>query len=413
MLTYIAPQAARDALGWRHDTIDLARARARELGLKGVTFPWRTIRGQECSGYWPAGTAAFHINADIADAVRRYLAAAEDTEFEEGPGLELLVATARLWRSLGHHDAEGGFRIDHVTGPDEYSALVDNNVYTNLMAARNLTVAADVAVRHPKHAAELGVDEEELASWRDAAAAMVIPYDPELRVTPQCEGFTRYRRWDFEATKPEDYPLLLHYHNYMLYSSQVVKQADLVFALYIFGDRFDGEQKARDFAYYEGITVRDSSLSASIQAIVAAEVGHLELAYDYLGETAFTDLCDLASNTSGGLHIAALAGAWLAVVAGFGGMRDHGPTLSFAPRLPSRLNRITFGLRYRGRRLRVGIGRDTARYEVSDGEPLTIRHYGEDVTVAAGSPQSRPLPPLPQRPPPQQPSGRSPARAHG
>ena len=151
VLTYVAPAAARDALSWRHATIDLAEARARELGLNGVTFPWRTIRGHECSGYWPAGTAAFHINADIADAVRRYLAAAEDEEFERGPGLELLVATARLWRSLGHHDAQGGFRIDRVTGPDEYTALGDNNVYTNLMAARNLTVAADVAVRHPKH----------------------------------------------------------------------------------------------------------------------------------------------------------------------------------------------------------------------------------------------------------------------
>src|SRR3712207_596641 len=127
---------------WRHGTMDLAAARARELGLEGVAFPWRTIRGQECSGYWPAGTAAFHINADVADAVRRYLNATGDEEFAQGPALELLVGTARLWRSLGHHDADGGFRIDGVTGPDEYTALVDNNVYTNLMAARNLTAAA-------------------------------------------------------------------------------------------------------------------------------------------------------------------------------------------------------------------------------------------------------------------------------
>jgi len=186
-----------------------------------VAFPWRTIRGQECSGYWPAGTAAFHINADIADAVRRYLAATEDEDFGRGPGLELLVATARLWRSLGHHDAQGGFRIDKVTGPDEYTALGDNNVYTNVMAARNLTVAAAAAVRHPKRAAELGVDEEEIAGWRDAAA-MVIPFEADLNITPQCEGFTRYCKWDFGATKPNDYPLLLHYHNYLLYSSQVV-----------------------------------------------------------------------------------------------------------------------------------------------------------------------------------------------
>jgi alpha,alpha-trehalose phosphorylase len=408
VLTYVAPAAARDALAWRHATIDLAKARARELGLAGVTFPWRTIRGQECSGYWPASTAAFHINADIADAVRRYLAASGDDEFEQGPGLELLVATARLWRSLGHHDAESGFRIDRVTGPDEYTALTDNNVYTNLMAARNLAVAANVAVRHPTQAAELGVDDEEIASWRDAADAIVIPVDPDLKVTPQCEGFTRYRKWDFEATSPDEYPLLLHFHNYLLYSSQVVKQADLVFALYLCGDRFDSEQKTRDFEYYERITVRDSSLSAAIQAIVGAEVGHLELAYDYFRETAFIDLRDLAFNTRNGVHLAALAGTWLAAVAGFGGMRDHGETLSFAPRLPSRLAGLSFGLLYRGRRLRVDVRADAAHYELHDGEPLELLHHGERLTVAAGSPQTRPLPPAATRPAPRTPPGRSP-----
>jgi alpha,alpha-trehalose phosphorylase len=413
VLTYVAPAAARDALAWRHATINLAEARAREIGLEGVAFPWRTIRGHECSGYWPAGTAAFHINADIADAVRRYLAATGDEEFERGPGFELLVATARLWRSLGHHDAKGGFRIDRVTGPDEYTALGDNNVYTNLMAARNLVVAADVAIRNPKRAAEVGVNEEEVASWRDAASAMVIPFDADVKVTPQCEGFTRFRKWDFEKTQPDDYPLLMHYHNYMLYSSQVVKQADLVFALYTCGDRFDPEQKARDFDYYEGITVRDSSLSAAIQAIVGAEVGHLELAYDYFRETALTDLRDLASNTREGVHLAALAGTWLAAVAGFGGMRDYGETLSFEPRLPSRLTRLGFGLLYRGRRLRVDVRSHDAQYELLDGKPLEILHYGESMTVTADSPQSRPLPPIPPRTAPEPPPGRSPALGLG
>ena len=246
----------------------------------------------------------------------------------------------------------GGFRIDRVTGPDEYTALADNNVYTNLMAARNLVHAADLAVRYPHRAGELGVDEEEIASWRDAAAAMVVP-PADGGVTPACEGFTSLRKWDFSKTPPDPYPLLLHYHNYMLYSSQVVKQADLVLALYLCGDHFDAEQKARDFEYYEAITVRDSSLSASIQAIIAAECGHLQLALGYLAETAFMDLRDLASNTHDGVHLAALAGAWQAVVAGFGGMRDYGETLSFAPWLPPRLTRISFGLLYRGRRLRV------------------------------------------------------------
>jgi alpha,alpha-trehalose phosphorylase len=412
VLTYVAPDAARDALRWRHATMDLAAERAKLLGLQGVAFPWRTIRGQECSGYWPAGTAAFHINADVADAVRRYLNATEDEEFAQGPGLDLLVATARLWRSLGHHDARGGFRIDGVTGPDEYTALVNNNVYTNLMAARNLRAAADLAVRFPGRASELEVDQEEIAGWRDAAAAMVIPYDEKRQVTQQCDGFTSLRQWDFEATPRDDYPLLLNFHNYLLYSSQVVKQADLVFALYACGDCFDADQKRRDFDYYERITVRDSSLSASIQAVVGAEVGQLELAYDYFGETAFIDLRDLAFNTKDGIHLASLAGTWLVAVAGFGGMRDHGDTLAFAPRLPSRLTRLAFRILYRGRRLRVDVHQHHADYELLDGEPLELLHHGEPFTLGQGAPDTRPVPGLDGSPRPEPPPGRRPPRRH-
>lgn len=411
VLTYVAPEAARDALLWRRATLGLARERAAELRLAGAAFPWRTIRGEECSGYWPAATAAFHVNAAVADAVRRYVAATDDSEFEYGAGLELLVETARLWRSLGHHDAEGRFRIDGVTGPDEYTALVDNNVFTNLMAARNLQAAADTAERHPERAGELEVDERELASWREAAAAIVVPFDVELGVTQQSEGFTRYRRWDFASTAPEDYPLLLSFPYYLLYSSQVVKQADLVFALYLCGDRFDAEQKRRDFDYYEPITVRDSSLSASIQGIMAAEVGHLDLAYDYLRETALVDLQDLNSNTDSGLHIGSLAGGWLVAVAGFGGLRDHGDTLAFAPRLPAQLTRLRFRLRYRGRRLCIDIGRDGVRYELLEGEQLDVLHHGEPLTIGAGEPQVLELPAPPTPAPVQPPRGRAPGRS--
>ncbi|HVL26950.1 MAG TPA: glycosyl hydrolase family 65 protein, partial [Acidimicrobiales bacterium] len=393
VLTYSVPEAVRDALLWRHSTLPQAKARATQLRLKGATFPWRTIRGEECSGYWPAGTAAFHINADVAEAVRRYVAAAGDTEFEAGAGLELLVETARLWRSLGHHDAEGRFRIDGVTGPDEYTALVDNNTFTNLMAAKNLMAAADAAARHPEQAAALGVTEEEVATWERAVRAVVVPFDKELGVTAQSAGFTRYRRWDFGGTEPGEYPLLLHFPYYLLYSSQVVKQADLVFALYACGEFFEPEQKRRDFEYYEAITVRDSSLSASIQAVVAAEVGHLDLAYDYFRETALVDLRDHAGNTADGLHLASLSGAWLVAVAGFGGMRDSGDTLSFAPRLPPPLTRLRFRLMYQGRRICVELSNEHARYEMVSGEPLALHHHGERFVLAADSPQLLPCPP--------------------
>jgi alpha,alpha-trehalose phosphorylase len=326
--------------------------------------------------------------------------------FEREVGLELLVETARFWRSLGHHDAQGCFRIDGVTGPDEYSAIADNNVYTNLMAQRNLREAAEAVRRHPRHAAALGADFEEAAAWRHAAENMIVPWDESLGVHPQSEGFTDPQAWDFAGAS--DYPLLLHYPYFDLYRKQVVKQADLVLALHARGDAFTDEQKARDFAYYEQLTVRDSSLSACTQAVVAAEVGHLELAYDYFGEAALMDLHDLEHNTVDGVHIASLAGAWIAAVAGFGGMRDYGGALSFAPRLPPAFSRLAFGLSVRGCLLKVEVSAIGATYEVLEGPPLELAHHGQAVTVAAGAPLTLELPPIPQRPTPTQPPGRTP-----
>jgi alpha,alpha-trehalose phosphorylase len=383
------------------------------LRLRGAAFPWRTIRGQECSGYWPAGTAAFHISAAVADATLRYYHASGDEAFLREAGAELLVETARLWRSLGHHDRHGRFHLDGMTGPDEYSALGDDNVYTNLMAARNLAGAAEVASRLPDLMARLGIDDEELSAWRDAAAAMFVPFDEELGVHPQHESFTRYQEWDFAGTEPSEYPLLLHMPYFSLYRTQVAKQADLVLAMHWRGDAFTDEQKSRNFAYYEARTVRDSSLSAATQAVLAAEVGHLELAHAYLAETSLVDLRDIFANTSDGVHIGALAGSWLALVAGFGGMRDHDGQLSFAPRLPSRIDRLEFSIRWRGLRLRVTVHPTSTTYMLRGGSPedrLEFRHHGELVVVRSGKPEMRSIPPARTLEPPAQPPGRAPLR---
>ncbi len=278
------------------------------------------------------------------------------------------------------------------------------------MAARNLRAAAEAASAHPGEARKREVDDAQIASWRHAADTMVIPYDAVLGVTAQAEGFTRYRDWDFDSIEPDDYPLLLHYPYFSLYASQVVKQADLVFALYACGDQFDADQKARDFAYYEPITVRDSSLSASIQAIMAAEIGALDLADDYLHETAFIDLHGLNGDTAGGVHLAACAGTWLAVVAGFGGMRDHGPRLEFAPRLPTRLAGVSFRLRYRGRKLRVGVTHREATYELVEGEPLEVGHHGARVALTVGRPITLAWHPVEPSVELMQPPGRPPGR---
>ncbi|SFK71513.1 glycoside hydrolase family 65 protein [Geodermatophilus ruber] len=412
VLTYIAPDAARDALRWRHSTLDLARARARELGLRGATFPWRTIRGEETSGYWPAGTAAFHINADIADAVVRYFHASQDEEFDRDYGAELLIETARLWASLGHFDEEDGFRIDGVTGPDEYTAVVDNNIYTNLMAQRNLREAAAAVTRQPDVAERLDVSPAEVAVWERAARLMRVPWDARLGVHMQSEAFTHHQEWAFAHTPPDCYPLLLHYPYFEIYRTQVVKQADLVMALHLRGDAFTPEEKSADFAYYEARTVRDSSLSATQQAVVAAETGHLDLAYDYWGEATLTDLHNLHGNSGHGLHIASLAGGWTVAVAGFGGMRDHDGHLLFAPRLPAGIDRLRFRLTYQGRYLEVTVGRTQATYRLTAGEPLDVHHHGRRITVDLDA-VSVDIPPARHVEPVQQPAGKTPRHRRG
>ena len=395
VLVSTLPDAARDALRWRHSTLDVARRRAQELRLRGAAFPWRTIDGRECSGYWPAGTAAFHVNAAIAHACLRYLRATGDDDFEARVGLELLIETARLWQTLGHFDAHGRFHIDGVTGPDEYSAIVDDNVYTNLMAAQNLRGAAEFSERHPAGAAKLGVTSEEIAAWRTAAGAMSVPYDEERRVHAQSREFTDHDRWDFDGTPPEEYPLMEHFPYFELYRKQVVKQADLVLALVLRSREFTDAEKLRDFAYYEALTVRDSSLSAAVQAIVAAEVGALQLAADYLAETALIDLGDLHGSTGNGLHMASLAGIWTTLVAGFGGMRHDEDGLRFAPRLPEQLERVSFGIRANGGRLRVEVRRDESSYTWTGAAPLQFAHGRERVEVQPGESTLLPNPPVP------------------
>ncbi|WP_250038134.1 glycoside hydrolase family 65 protein [Paractinoplanes maris] len=384
-LTYTHPGCVGPALKWRHSTLGDARDRARELGLDGAAFPWRTISGPECSGYWPAGTAALHVNADIADAVLRYEAATGDEEFMREAGHEILTETAKLWKSVAYFDDEGVAHIAGVTGPDEYTALMDDNIYTNLMAQRTLRAA--------------GLDDE---AGR-LADSLSIPYAEGRDVHEQAAGFTRLPEWDFTDN---EYPLMLGHHYLNLYRKQVVKQADLVLAMMVRGDAFTADEKRRNFAYYEARTVRDSSLSAPIQAVLAAELGHLSLAHDYLAEAALLDLRGGGESGGDGLHIAACAGGWIALVMGFGGMRDHEGRLSFGPRLPPGLQRLAFRLHWRGATLTVTVKRDAVTY-TADGD-VTFRHEGKEVQVQAGEELTFAIDPIGDIPAP--PSPRPPRR---
>jgi alpha,alpha-trehalose phosphorylase len=413
--TAVRPEVTRHALAWRHATLEQARTRAHTLDLKGAAFPWRTITGPECSGYWPAGTAAFHINADIADAVLRYVDATDDEQFAREAGVELLVETARLWMSLGHWGRDERFHVFGVTGPDEYSALGDDNVYTNLMMQRNLRGAAGWARAYRKSTEPLEVTPDEIKRWERAADAVFVAYDEELGVHPQHAGFTDQPQWDFAGTAEEQYPLHSFFPYLQLYRKQVVKQADLVLALFLRGDAFTDEEKARDFDYYERVTVRDSSLSACCQAIIAAEVGLPDLAHQYIVESALADIRDAEHDSSDGLHVAALAGTWLALVCGFGGLRHTysgrvDAQLSFRPTLPEKLPRLRYRLLFRGRLLRVTVERESTTYELVRGEPLTVRHERDDVELSTEGPVTRSNTPRPEPPMPTQPETRAPGR---
>jgi alpha,alpha-trehalose phosphorylase len=393
-LSYTQPRIARNLLRFRHSMLDAARARARELGQRGAMFPWRTINGQEASAYYQAGTAQYHINADIAYAIRRYVHARDDGDFLAEVGTEMLVETARLWEDLGFFAADGAFHIHGVTGPDEYTTVVDDNTFTNLMARLNLRYAAESVRRleaeHPEAYValvdEVELEPEELERWERAAEAMHVPFDAERGIHPQDTRFLEREVWDLDATPPDKFPLLLHYHPLEIYRRQVIKQADVVLATYLLGHEFSPEHKRANFVYYDRLTTGDSSLSASVQSIVAAEVGDEDKAIDYFRFGLLVDLADVAGNASDGVHVAAAGGVWQALVFGFGGVRDSDGALSIAPRLPRAWASLEFALRYRDRQLRVTLTHDEERYVVDEGEPVSLVIRGEERTLGAGQP---------------------------
>lgn len=410
-LIYTQPRIARSILKFRYDTLDKARARAAELHQRGAMFPWRTINGEEASAYYAAGTAQYHINADIAYAIRKYVEVSGDEDFLHRYGAEILVETARLWCDLGFFSERRGgcFCINGVTGPDEYTALVDNNYFTNLMARENLRYAARTVralqTGHPKTFEELsrrtGLAAEEVECWEEAARRMYLPYDERLQVHPQDDGFLDNEFWDFAGTPDDHYPLLLHYHPLNLYRSQVIKQADTVLAMFLLGEQFTAEEKKRNFDYYDPITTHDSSLSVCIQSIVANETGYRKKALDYFRFAAVMDLSDVGGNMRHGAHIASIGGTWMALTYGFGGLRDDGGRISFRPRLPPEWRALRFPLTIRGCRLKVEVGHDTTTYQLIEGDELRIWHDDEEVVLTGSAPlKSLPTPAPPAEPEP-------------
>jgi alpha,alpha-trehalose phosphorylase len=386
-LAYTGSPAAREMIAFRYATLPDARQRAFELSQRGALYPWRTINGVEASAYYAAGTAQYHINADVIYGLHRYLLATGDEEALWDWGVEMAVETARLWVDLGFF-REGSFHIYGVTGPDEYNAVVDDNAYTNLMARMNLRFAVEsvekMRMKQPARFAQLAerleLAESEPADWRRAAGAMYVPHDPVLGITPQDQQFLSREPWEW-STPADRYPLLLNFHPLVIYRHQVLKQPDVVMAAFLLGDEFTDEQKRADFAFYDPLTTGDSSLSFPVQAIVAAGVGDTLLALDYFQRNCYLDLRDVAHNTADGVHLACAAGVWLAAVFGFGGFTHAGEVPAFDPRLPPTWHKLGFTLTIKGSHLSVEITRDRIHFSV-EGEPIKVWVRGEAVKVA-------------------------------
>lgn len=399
-LIYTAPGVARNALRFRVNLLPQARERAAVMSQRGALYPWRTINGEEASAYYAAGTAQYHIDADVAFAFSKYRDLTGDTEFMYRDGAAVLVETARLWADLGfwRREADGTqrFHIHGVTGPDEYTAVVNNNMFTNVMARANLRSAAALLREmraEDAHAFQrveesLGLDPAEIDEWEACAEGMVVPFDETFGIHPQDEKFLSSELWDLENTPDDKRPLLLNYHPLVIYRFQVLKQADVVLALFLQGDEFTDEEKRADFEYYDPITTGDSTLSGVVQSVMAAEVGYQDMAMQYFLSGLYVDLADLHSNARDGAHIASTGGVWNALVYGFGGLRDHQGRVCFDPRLPDEWTALTFPLRIRGSRLRVRLRADEMSFDVEEGAAVEVSVRGTQVVVQPGSPVS-------------------------
>jgi alpha,alpha-trehalose phosphorylase len=403
-LTFTQPHVARNLLHFRSRMLPAARTRAREMAQGGALFPWRTINGEEASAYYAAGSAQMHINADIAYALMQYTGATNDVGFMVRDGVDLLVETARMWAELGFWRSNSdthSFHIHGVTGPDEYTTVVNNNLFTNVMARYNLeravVVVEQIRQRFPKDYEKLvhrlGLTEKEVTDWGDCAAGMTIPFDDGLGIHPQDDFFLDREVWDLSRTPAELRPLMLHYHPLVIYRFQVLKQADVVLAMFLHGDRFTAEQKRANFEYYDPITTGDSTLSAVVQSIMAAEVGYHDAAMDYFRQALYVDLADLHGNTVDGLHVASSGGVWSALVFGFAGMGDRNGRLSFAPRLPTDWPSLRFRIIWRGSKLLVVVTQDELAIDIiEEGEPeVRVRVHGELHTAAIDKPLRVPL----------------------
>ena len=385
------PEAARDLLLFRYNTLPMARVRAKMLDCRGACYPIATLNGDEACPLWQHASLQLQPSTAVAYGIWHYVHLTEDEAFLWACGAEMLLEIARFLVSraaLGSRSGQYGFY--GVMGPDEFHMMVNNNAYTNYMGQRTLEYAAEVLDRMAKVCpaefdalrARTGLGDSEVDGWRQVARNMYLPQDG-TGLIEQHDGFFDLPHTDIAAVPPSEFPLYDHWSYDRIYRTDMIKQPDVLMMLYLYNSSFSREVKEINYRYYQPKTIHESSLSPAIHSILAAELDRMDVAMELFGFATRLDLDNYNCNTREGLHITSIAMAWANIVYGFGGLRSDGPVLRFAPRLPERWRRLRFSLTYKGRVLSVCMEPDKTTIQLRSGAPVELFIYDRLCTLGS------------------------------
>lgn len=386
------PEAARNLLLWRHKVLPGAKERAIQHDCVGARFPMCTVDGTETCIEWQHGDLEIHVSAAVAYGLWHYSLLTGDDELLFGEGVELLVEISRFYASRGSWSPltkEYGFW--GVMGADEFHMMAHNNAYTNIMAAKSFDFCLKILGRLERERPErygevveaLKLEPAEREDWERKARAMRTNFHAESKLYEQHDGFFDLPHLDLSKLPPDQFPLYAHWAYINLFRYDMIKQPDVLLLMLFFAGEYDLETKRANFNYYEPRCSHESSLSPGVHSILAAELGYLDKARDYFLHATRLDLDNYNRNTHEGLHTTSMAGAWLNIVYGWGGLRTDGEVLRLAPTLPTGWQALQFQLTYRGSQIRVRLEAGEVLIQVVSGPQLKLELYGEAVTCGA------------------------------
>lgn len=380
-LALAKPEVSKNLLKYRHNQLPEAKVNAQKQGLKGALYPMVTFTGIECHNEWEITFEEIHRNGAIAYAIYNYTNYTGDDSYLKQEGLEVLTEIARFWADRVHFSKRNQkYMIHGVTGPNEYENNINNNWYTNTIALWVLKYTLENYLRY-QDSTSVTIDKEEQEKWQHIIEHMYLPEDKELGVFVQHDTFLDKDLMPVSDLAPEDQPLNQKWSWDKILRSCFIKQADVLQGIYFFNDQYSIEEKKRNFEFYEPMTVHESSLSPSVHAVLAAELGKEEKSVEMYQRTARLDLDNYNNDTQDGLHITSMTGSWLAIVQGFAQMKTFNNRLSFAPFLPGKWQKYSFHINYRGRLIAVAVIGDAVVLNLKEGLPIELDIYNRTVKL--------------------------------